>query len=143
MTTLQWTGLQIGWIKADGTEVVLIDVIRDLSRGHAYFIVRRELDGLTVRWWTGHLSTSLYAQLSPRVRGVTSSHSTLIPLDEQYPSPGMLVQTPDGRVFVWRYLGQQWRWTHVPDLATFVQWGLKWADVHAADPDFAARIAAT
>ncbi len=136
--------LAIGSISADGTRLVLGGVIRDETAGTTYVVVRRASDGRVVRRWVSPDSPLVYqipwavvnTQYSVPV-GVLAA----IPLDDQVPTPNLLVRRFDGgddRIFAYDRGLQQWR--HVPDVATFQALGFYWCNVTAADADFLARI---
>lgn len=41
----------VGWLQADGTEMVLDGFVHDQGLGQTYALVRRELDDQVVRYW--------------------------------------------------------------------------------------------
>ena len=134
----------VGWISRDGERIIVIGFVRDGDLGQTYAVVRREGDGQVVRRWIAPDSHLIYgvpwavvnAQYTFPV-GVISA----IPLDDQYPSPNMLMRRFDGgddRILAYDAgLGQ---WRHVPDEPTFQARGYYWCNVTAADAGFFDRI---
>ena len=136
--------LGIGWISRDGSQVVLVGVIRDQTLGQTYFIARHEGDTRVVRRWISPTSPLVYSVNWPVVNTqftVPVEIIRVIPLDERLPEPNMLVRRFDGaddRIFAYDATIQQWR--HIPDWPTFQALGFYWCDVTAADSSFFDRI---
>ena len=134
----------VGWISRDGQTIIAIGFVRDGDLGQTYAVVRREGDGQVVRRWIAPDSHLVYAVPWASVNtqytfpvGVISA----IPLDEQYPSPNMLMRRFDGgddRILA--YDAELGQWRHVPDEGTFQTLGFYWCNVTAADAGFFERI---
>ena len=137
-------GLHIGWIAADGSEIVPGGFVRDASLGQTYAVVRRELDGAVVRYWVAPDSVlALIVPWAEVIRNFTYPVEVIITirLDDQYPQPGQVARRFDGgdeRIFSYDQALGSWR--HVPDLATFQVLELHWCDVLAADSRFWERV---
>ena len=89
----------VGWLAADGTQQVLVGVVRDGTLGQTYAVVRRAADGQIVRWWIA--PDSLWVSVIPWApvnRDYTFPVGVIaaIPLDEQHPQPHQLVRRFDG-----------------------------------------------
>ena len=136
--------LGIGWIAADGASMVPVGFVRDAALGQTYAVVRREVDGLIVRYWIA--PTDPLVQAVPWER-VTTQYTlpaavlATIPLDERDPQANQLARRFDGtddRIVA--YDAELGQWVHVPDLATFQARGYYWCDVTGADAAFFDRI---
>ena len=136
--------LGIGWISRNGSQVVLVGVIRDQTLGQTYYIARHEGDTRVVRRWISPTSPLVYSVNWPVVNTqftVPVEIIRVIPLDERLPEPNMLVRRFDGaddRIFAYDATIQQWR--HIPNWPTFQALGFYWCDVTAADSSFFDRI---
>ena len=130
----------VGWLQADGTEIVLDGFVRDQGLGQTYALVRRELDDQVVRYWIA--PDSALALIVPwdteRVQDLPTATLRRIPLDHVYPPADMLVQLVDGRILHWDTGLTMWR--HVPNKATFQVLEFRWCRVLAADAGYLARI---
>ena len=135
----------IGWLAADGAALVPVGFVRDADWGQTYAVVRREVDGLIVRYWLAPTDPLVQAVPWERVNAqytLPAAVLATIPLDERYPQPNQLARRFDGvddRIVAYDVGRQQW-W-HVPDLATLHVQGFVWQHVTAADPAFFTRVA--
>ena len=136
--------LGIGWVSKDGSQVILVGVIRDQTLGQTYLIVRHEGFPHIVRRWVPPYSPLIYAIDWPLVIARFSfpvEVISAIPLDHRHPEPNMLARRFDGadiRIFAYDAVLEQWR--HIPDYSTFQTMGFYWCDVTAADSGFFERI---
>ena len=136
--------LGIGWVSKDGSQVVLVGVIRDASLGQTYFIVRHEGHSEVVRRWIPPYSDLVYTIDWPLINSQFSFPVEVIaaiPLDHRLPENHMLVRRFDGgddRIFAYDAAIQQWR--HIPNWPTFQALGFYWCNVTAADATFFERI---
>ena len=135
----------VGWIAADGMDIVLVGFVRDADLGQTYAVVRREVDGLIVRHWLAPTDPLIQAipweRLTTQYMLPTAVLAT-IPLDERHAAPHQLARRFDGaddRLFA--YDATHDRWRHVPDLATLRAQSFTWPNVTAADADFVTRVA--
>ena len=134
--TIARHGLTVGSISADGSEITPGDArsfLRDEGLGHVYLLVRRDVDGLVVRYWV-HADSVLALLIPPDVVNLPTLEVATIPLDERYPYPHQLARRYDGeddRIF--SYDPDFGFWRHVPDMATFQVLGYYWCNVLAAD----------
>lgn len=135
----------VGWLAADGSEIVPVGFVRDASGGQTYAIVRRELDGKVVRYWVAPGSAlALVVPWDEVKRDFTYPVEVIvtIPLDDQYPQPDQVARRLDGedeRIFSYDHGMDFWRL--VPDEATFQVLGFYWCHVTAADATFWERVA--
>ena len=135
----------IGQIAGDGTNMVPIGFVRDADLGQTYAVVRREADGLIVRYWLAPTDPLIYSVPWDRVNAeytLPAAVLATLPLDDRYPQPNQLARRFDGlddRILAYDAMRRQW-W-HVPDLATFHARGFAWPNVTAADPAFFTRVA--
>ena len=134
----------VGWMAADGSEIVPVGFVRDASGDQTYAIVRRELDGKVVRYWVAPGSAlALVVPWDEVKRDFTYPVEVIvtIPLDDQYPQPDQIARRFDGgdeRIFSYDYGMDFWR--EVPDTATFQVLGFYWCNVTAADSGFWERV---
>ncbi len=136
--------LGIGWISMDGSQVVLVGVIRDHILGQTYIIVRHEGSDAVVRRWippTSHLIYAIPWDVVNSQFSVPVHVLTAIPLDTRLPEHHMLARRFDGaddRIFAYDANLQQWR--HIPNYETFLAMGFLWRNVTAADSTFFDRV---
>ena len=136
--------IPIGWIAADGTAMVPVGFVRDADLGQTYAVVRREADGLIVRYWIAPTDPLVHAVPWDRVNAqytLPLAVLATLPLDDRYAQPNQLVRRFDGtddRVLA--YDADLEQWVHVPDLATFQARGYYWCDVTGVDAAFFDRI---
>ena len=134
----------LGWMSADGTEIVAAGFVRDATLKHTYIVVRREDDGQVVRRWVSPDSALMYVVPGELMNGQYTFSVEVIaalPLDDRFPPPNMLTRRFDGgddRILAYDVWLRRWR--HVPDVATFQALGFYWCDVTAADAGFFERI---
>ena len=134
----------VGWMAADGSEIVPVGFVRDASGDQTYAVVRRALDGKVVRYWVAPDSAlALVVPWEEVKSNFTYSVDVIItiPLDDQYPQPDQVARRFDGgdeRIFSYDYGMDFWR--QVPDTATFQVLGFYWCDVTAADATFWERV---
>ncbi len=137
--------LGVGWISMDGSQVVLVGIIRDRTLGQTYMIARHEGHDRIIRRWIPPNSPLVYSIPWETVNTqftVPVEVLTAIPLDDRLPEHHMLARRFDGsgdvRIFAFDANLQQWR--HIPDYATFQAMGFFWCNVTAADAGFFERI---
>ena len=134
----------LGWMSADGTEIVAAGFVRDATLKHTYIVVRREDDGQVVRRWVSPDSALMYVVPGELMNGQYTFSVEVIaalPLDDRFPPPNMLTRRFDGgddRILAYDVWLRRWR--HVPDVATFQALGFYWCDVTAVDAGFFERI---
>ena len=134
----------LGWMSADGTEIVAAGFVRGATLKHTYIVVRREDDGQIVRRWVSPDSALMYVVPGELMNGQYTFPVEVIaalPLDDRFPPPNMLTRRFDGgddRILAYDVWLRRWR--HVPDVATFQALGFYWCDVTAADAGFFERI---
>ncbi len=134
----------VGWFAGDGTEVVVVGIVRDETLGATYLLVRREADGQIVRRWVPSDSPLVYVIPWDIVNSqytVPVEVLITVPLDEQHPAPNQLVRRFDsgGGGHIAGYDAALGQWRHVPDVATFQARGYYWCDVIAGDIGFFER----
>ena len=138
--------IAVGWVSADGRELVYVGFVRDETFGQTYAVLRREADGQIVRRWIPPDSPLVVEHRIPWpeiLRDYTFPVAVVaaIPLDEHYAVPNQLVRRFDGadpRILAYDAARPAWR--HVPDVATFQARGYYWCDVTVADATFFTRI---
>jgi hypothetical protein len=136
--------LGIGWVSMDGSQVILVGVMRDMTYGQTYFIVRHEGHNRVVRRWIPPDSPLVGAVPWDVVNSQFTMPTAVlaaVPLDDRLPTSNMLVRRFDGaddRIFAYDATLQQWR--HVPDIPTLQALSFYWCDVTAADSEFFDRI---
>lgn len=130
----------VGSINSDGTEITPVGFLRDNVGGQTYALLRRERDDQVVRYWIapGSALALIVPWGTDRVRDLSTAELRSIPLDHLYPPADLLVQLVDGRVIHWDAHFAMWR--HIPDEATLLVLGFRWADVTAGDAGFIERI---
>ena len=128
----------------DGSQTILVGVVRDAHLGQTYIIVRHEGSNRVVRRWVPPNSPLVYAIDWTVVNTqftVPTAVLLAVPLDSRLPEHHMLVRRFDGgddRIFAYDAEIQQWR--HIPNWPTFQALGFYWCNVTAADARFFDRI---